>query len=135
MKLLLSLALVTRTADALTAGSTLTKALKANKRPVVVHLYDPQPAALDDYAVADVSEACRKAGAAAVLVTPSLVRHVADEQAAHKGSFPCVAKGGPLSFGVACRLLAGPLLTQEWMVRDSFTGVRYRSSPTAHSTI
>ena len=73
---------------ALVAGGSLGKALGSSARPVVVHVWDPKPAELESYAIADVSEACRSAGAAAVLVAPELIKAMAEEQAPHQGSFP-----------------------------------------------
>ena len=81
------------------AGGALTKALGSKKTTVIVHLWDPKPDALDSFAIDDVSEACRKAGAAAVLVSPSLVGAVAKEQEVHRGSFP-----GPLPVIADCAL-------------------------------
>mmetsp|Transcript_45959 Transcript_45959/g.75973 ORF Transcript_45959/g.75973 Transcript_45959/m.75973 type:complete len:297 (-) Transcript_45959:173-1063(-) len=95
----LVLALYPHTAASLVAGSALTKALDSTSRPVVVHLWDPKPAALESFAIADVSAACRDAGAAAVLVTPALVSAVAEEQEAHRGSYP-----GPLPVIADCAL-------------------------------
>ena len=54
-------------ADAM-AVSPLTRAL-SKPRPLPVHIWDPKPAELTEYAIDDVSEACRKAGATAILVS------------------------------------------------------------------
>ena len=53
--------------------SALTKAL-AKPKPVVVHLYDPKPADLKEYALVDVSIACRDAGTTGILTMPELVK-------------------------------------------------------------
>ena len=99
LKALLALSLVVQTTASLVAGAkALPKALKG-QRPVIVHLYDPKPAEIEGYAIDDVSAACRQSGAAAVLVAPSLVKSIAAEQEAHRGSFP-----GPLPVIVDCAL-------------------------------
>ena len=73
-------------------ASVLNRALKRKDgRPLVVHLWDPNPSALESFAIDDVSEDCRKAGASAVLTTPALVKPIAEEQERQRGSFP-----GPL---------------------------------------
>ena len=77
----------------------LAKALKSTGRPVIVHVWDPEPAEVPSWAVADVSECCRTAGATAVLVAPDLVGAVAEEQEAHRGDFP-----GPLPVIADCAL-------------------------------
>lgn len=72
-----------------TGGTQLAKALgKTTGRPLIVHVWDPTPTALEQFAIDDVSEACRKAGAAAVLCDIELVESIAKEQEAHRGNFP-----------------------------------------------
>ena len=83
--------------------SALTKAL-AKPKPVVVHLYDPKPADLKEYALADVSIACRDAGTTGILTMPELVKGFADEQDDARGSFP-----GPVPVLVDCGLKDGGL--------------------------
>ena len=76
-------------ASALLAGSALlSKSLSATGRPLVVHIWDPNPASLESFAIDDVSEACRESGAAAVLCGPELVAAIAKEQDTHRGGFP-----------------------------------------------
>ena len=80
--------------------SILSKALKRKDgRPLIVHLWDPNPSALETFAIDDVSEACRKAGASAVLTAPALVSSIAQEQERQRGSFP-----GPLPVIADCPL-------------------------------
>lgn len=87
-------------ATAMAAGKALTKALGSSaRRPVIVHVYDRDPDALEEYAIDEVSEACRKAGATAMLVTPALVRAMAQEQEAQRGNFP-----GPVPVIADCAL-------------------------------
>ena len=81
-----------------TKGSALTRAL-AKPRPLLVHVWDPNPDELSDFAIGDVSEAVRKSGATAVLVQPELVVPVAKEQEIHRGSFP-----GPVPVAVDAAL-------------------------------
>ena len=69
------------------------------KRPIVVHLWDPNPSELTDFAIDDVSEACRKAGAAAILCQAALTSSISKEQEAQRGNFP-----GPLPIIVDCAL-------------------------------
>ncbi len=83
--------------------SALTKAL-AKPKPVVVHLYDPKPADLKEYALVDVSIACRDAGTTGILTMPELVKGFADEQEDARGSFP-----GPVPVLVDCGLKDGGL--------------------------
>jgi len=94
----LALACLPQLSNAL-AASALAKAFSGKKPPVVVHLWDRQPSSLTSFAIDDVSEACRKAGATAVLVEPTLVKPFADEQETQRGSFP-----GPLPIIVDCKL-------------------------------
>lgn len=84
--------------SALVAGSALAKALSV-QRPVIVHLWDANPAEVQSYAIDDVSAACRNSGAAAVLCSPSLVKPLVEEQELHRGDFP-----GPLPVIVDCFL-------------------------------
>lgn len=69
----------------------LAKALRATSRPIIVHVYDTSPEEVPQWAVSDVSACCRKAGATAMLVSPTLIKAVHEEQSAHRGDFP-----GPL---------------------------------------
>jgi len=86
---LLAFALHLRSATALLAGpARLSKALRTSGRPLIVHLWDPNPAALESFAIDDVSEACRTAGAAAVLCGPELVGPISKEQETAHGGFP-----------------------------------------------
>ena len=55
-------------ADAMAVSKPLARAL-SKPRPLLVHIWDPKPAELTEYAIDDVSEACRKAGATAILVS------------------------------------------------------------------
>ena len=81
-------------------ASVLSKALKRKDgRPLIVHLWDANPSALETFAIDDVSEACRKAGASAVLTAPALVSSIAQEQERQRGSFP-----GPLPVISDCAL-------------------------------
>ena len=73
------------------ATNKLVKALGSGQRPVVVHLHDTRPTELESFAAAEVSYACRDAGANAVLVAPSLVKMIVEEQETSRGEFP-----GPL---------------------------------------
>lgn len=87
--LLFALALSSRLASALLAGPELvSKALGKSGRPVVVHVWDPNPASLDTSAINDVSEACRTAGAAAVLCNLDLLEPISKEQERARGDFP-----------------------------------------------
>ena len=79
--------------------SVLTKSLGSTARPVVIHLWDPEPKAVPAYAVEDVSKMCRDAGAHAVLVAPEFIGTVAEEQEANRGGFP-----GPLPVIADCTL-------------------------------
>jgi len=80
------------------ASSPLAKALQT-ARPVVVHVWDPKPAEIADYAIEDVSMACREAGASAVLVDAALVGVMANEQETAIGNFP-----GPVPVIADCQL-------------------------------
>jgi hypothetical protein len=85
-------------AAALAAGAALAKAL-TKSRPVIVHLWDPSPHALEQYAIDDVSEACRKSGATAILVAPNLIESISKEQESCRGNFP-----GPVPVIADCAL-------------------------------
>ena len=87
------------TGAAVLTKSVLAKSLGSTARPVVVHLWDPEPAAVPAYAVEDVSKMCRDAGAQAVLVAPEFIGTVAEEQEANRGGFP-----GPLPVVADCSL-------------------------------
>ena len=91
--------LVAESWAAMVTKSPLAKALRSTRTPLIVHLWDPNPTALEAMAIDDVSEACREAGAVAVLVDASLVSAVAKEQEASRGNFP-----GPLPVIVDCSL-------------------------------
>jgi len=107
----------------LQGDGVLRKALRSTARPLVAHVWDPQPSALPSWAVADVSQTCRTAGASAILVPPSLVSAVAEEQQAHIGDFP-----GPLPVLADCMLHA--LLDNEvemtTLRRDGAAGIGVR---------
>ena len=66
----------------------LSKALAATRRPLIVHVWDPNPEAVESFAIDDVSEACREAGAAAILCGIELAGAISKEQKAHTGDFP-----------------------------------------------
>ena len=82
----------------LQAGAAINRALSST-RPVVVHVWDPEPTKVASIDVEELSSVCRDAGAAAILVPPALVGAVADEQASSAGSFP-----GPLPVIADCEL-------------------------------
>lgn len=104
-RLLVSLALLLHSGavEALAAGgkslNPVAKALRSTARPVIVHLWDPDPSKLSDFAIDEVSLAARDAGAVAVLCAPSLVSAVAKEQEAARGQYP-----GPLPVVADCYL-------------------------------
>ena len=98
MRLVLCLLALSHVAQALVAGSALTKAL-GKARPVIVHVFDRNPADLASFALDDVSEAIRGAGATALLAAPELVPPLCAEQALHRGSFP-----GPVPVIADCYL-------------------------------
>ena len=85
--------------DSLAAVNPVAKALRSTARPVVVHLWDADPSRLEEFAIEEVSLACRDAGAVAVLCAPSLVKAVAKEQENARGEFP-----GPLPVVADCYL-------------------------------
>merc|ERR1711871_983829 len=62
------------------------------------------PTSLETFAIDDVSEACRKAGAAAVLCNLDLLKPIAQEQEAARGGFPSPL---PVVVEVAMNELAG----------------------------
>ena len=115
--LVLLLALHLQASAAAMVTSALTKAL-AKPKPVVVHLYDPKPADLKEYALADVSIACRDAGTTGILTMPELVKGFADEQEDARGSFP-----GPVPVLVDCGLEE-----QDWRNQSVWSN-RSNSSP------
>ena len=82
----------------LVAGGVLADALKC-ERPVIVHLWDSKPAALETFAIDDVSAACRTSGAAAVLCNPQLIKPLVEEQEQAFGNFP-----GPIPVIAHCAL-------------------------------
>ena len=88
--IVLSLASILQFASSalLTGPAYLSKALSANGRPLIVHVWDPNPASLESFAIDDVSEACRTAGAAVVLCGLELVEPISKEQETHRGDFP-----------------------------------------------
>ena len=109
-------------AAALKAG-VLSKALKRKDgRPLVVHIWDPNPTQLESFAIDDVSEACRKAGASALLADPALVGPLAKEQEAPRGNFP-----GPLPVIADCPLkdLDAEVCTGAKNLGASGIGIRY----------
>lgn len=87
---LLVTTLLAKSTTALLAGpALLSKALgKKGGRPLIVHVWDPNPAALETFAIDDVSEACRTAGAAAVLCGLDMIGTISKEQELARGAFP-----------------------------------------------
>lgn len=86
---LLLLALYSQPTRALLAApALLSKALSSGGRPLIVHIWDPNSASVESFAIDDVSEACRTAGAAAVLCDLDLVAPIAKEQESARGEFP-----------------------------------------------
>ena len=86
-------------AAAMATRGPLTKALGKSGRKVVVHVWDKNPEELKEYAIDEVSKACRESGAAAILTSPGLIKTIAAEQAIQKGNFP-----GPLPIVSDCAL-------------------------------
>ena len=93
----------------LTGHEFLSKALGNTGRPLIVHVWDPNPSLLESFAIDDVSEACRDSGAAAVLCGIELVGAISKEQELHRGDFPGalpvvseVALTDPAGFGELC---------------------------------
>ena len=85
---LLAAALVNR-ADGMgvaTRGSDIFRRALNTRQPVLVEITDAD--ADDPLDVAELSEMCRDAGAAALLLPPSLLGAVAAEQASAKGNYP-----------------------------------------------
>ena len=124
---MLFLALLLESSEGLALGTGLSKTLSKTGRPLVVHVWDKNPAELTEFAIDDVSEACRKAGASAVLVSPALVGAFSKEQEANRGNFP-----GPLPViaDVALNDLAGSpeeLCSGAKNLGASALGLRYYS--------
>lgn len=113
-------------ASLLTGPAFLSKALGATGRPLIVHVWDPNPIELESFAIDDVSEACRKAGGAAVLCGIELVKPIAAEQEIHRGSFPGTL---PVLADVALRELCkdgpGELCSLAKSSGASGIGIRY----------
>ena len=85
---LLAAALVNR-ADGMgvaTRGSDIFRRALTTRQPVLVEITDAD--ADDPLDVAELSEMCRDAGAAALVLPPSLLGAVAAEQASAKGNYP-----------------------------------------------
>ena len=95
---MLALLVTCAPALAVRTGDALIRALSST-RPVVVHVWDPRPTEIVSMDVEELSSVCRDAGAAAMLVPPSLVGAVAKEQATAVGNFP-----GPLPVIADCEL-------------------------------
>lgn len=121
---ILVLLLMVRVSEALLAGGTLTKVLSGSSRPLIVHVWDANPDALESYAIDDVSEACREAGATAVLAAPALIGSIWKEQEKSLGAFP-----GPLPVIADCALLGfdSEICEGAKTLGASAIGIRYYS--------
>lgn len=92
-RLLLILVSLTLATDGLLLHSAL-----GGCRPVIVQIKDDTPADVASWAAEDVSECCRNAGAAVLVVQQELLRLVVNEQERAQGDYP-----GPVP--VVCDLL------------------------------